>query len=219
MIKLLESLTNYALTGHTSRYNEDGLTGQQLLIKSARTCKKCLETIVNVMEGINTAYPEVLATATQVGTTANGNLYELGLQQNIKIPVAKVDKINTFYFLFAEDGKSLIELSADINNCVLQGLEQVEKLSNAFTLLHSSTEEKVSELKTYLNGCEVVVFDDCALTVLELAGHSAYNVNQLVKAVNIVLTIVNNLNDLGLLYEDEAITTLAGNYDNGILEL
>lgn len=200
MFKSIEELQNYALTGNVSRYNEDSLTAQQLMIATTKKARECLQTLVNIADGINGLYVALTV-------EYNGNLEELKLAEKVNIVVKAVEVFNKFYFLFAENSKTLIELSGNVNNGINQALVHI---TDVLPMLEGlDVDSELAELKSHLATCYVDTFDECSFTTLELAGNTARNVNELVKAVNMLGDIVTKINAslMPLAYDNENMTT------------
>lgn len=186
MIFNIEGISNYALTGRTSVYNEDGLAGQLLLKKCAKKVIECLNDIQN----IHNALEHVESGSNEY----NPSNEELIISNNylIKISNAKhyVDK---FYLLWNEDSVSPIELAGNINKAINEGLTGVYDMCAKILLLDTGLSEELDEVKEYITNSYVDVYDECSLNLLELAGITANNVNELIKVVNTVHTIVNGI--------------------------
>lgn len=180
----IKDIDNYALTGCTSIYNEDGLTAQQLLITCAKRVKEC----INVCEVLHTNNYEVVETT----NTYNSNAEELVIGLN-KLFSAKA-YVNRFFFLFKENAKSPIELAGTINSAINECLDVLASTTSLLTnFSDSKVQEDVKVLTSLITGAYVDIFDDCAMTLLELAGITARHVNDLVKAVNSLELITDNI--------------------------
>lgn len=125
----------YALTNSTSLYNEEGMTAQQLNIRSANKIKECLLAV------------EDLATAIE------------NMKEYIKMS-------------YTGDAEEL-ELTID---------------------------QKVADIKTQVNSSYVGLFNENAMTSLELAGCTAKAVNECLKAVNMLSDLVLEVNGLISMY-------------------
>lgn len=139
----------YALTNSVSVYNEDGMTAQQLAIKSANKIKECMLAISDLAEAI----------------------------ENIE----KFLKIN-----YASESEEL-------------------------TL---TIEQKVQEIKSQVNTCYVNIFNENAMTSLELAGQTAKSVNECLKVVNMLSDLVLEISDNVITYDLSTETLTIGGEEN-----
>lgn len=184
------NLDNFALTGNVSRINEDSLTAQQLLIRSARKSRECLRLLAKLGYSIKTAQEE---TVKEYDAWAEElTLYDKVILTAKDIPIT----FNRFYFLFAENSKSLIELAGDINKAINECLTFIDKLCGLLLNIDPTKEDTVKELRTHLDSCYVNVFDECSYTTLELAGYTARYVNEFVKSVNMLNDTVNTFDNI-----------------------
>ena len=208
-------LDNFALTGNTSRYNEDSFTAQNLLIKSARRTKECVHLLTNINEGIK-------GLVNVTSTSYNAKLEELAIANKLKIIYDKTQAIRRWYFLINENSKSLIELASDINkviNDMLTTLPEIVALLKNIT----GVEDLVKELETLIDSCYLDVYDSCSYTTLELAGNTAKNVNSFIDIVNSFENVVNiiNASSIEITYDadNEGIITVIREENNEILIL
>lgn len=210
-------LDNFSLTGHYSRYNEDSLTAQQLLIRCVRKTKETTETLTSISEGID-GFLKYLRIAYDEGNE------ELTVHEEYYITTSIRQNLNRYFFLFQEDGKSAIELAGNVNKVINEGLTLVAELITKLSVI-AGIEDKLKELQTYLDGSYLDVYDECSYTVLELAGNTGKYVNDYITVVNMLITIVDYVNNSELSVDytdaDEMLVTVVADADNNneILEL
>ena len=204
------NLDNYAVSTNVSRYNEDGYTAQNLLIKSARRCKDCLKLLTSLNDGVAQMF-------NTIKTEFNAGAEELSIAEQVHIVYDKSRAIARYYFLVNENSKSLIELASDINKVINNMLATVPdiiaKLGNV-----AGIEDKLAELQAHIDTCYLDVYDECSYTTLELAGATARNVNEFITAVNMLESIADfiNANQFTVEYDgaDEMIITLIDSVDD-----
>ena len=179
-------LDNYALTGNVSRYNEDSLTAQQLLMKSARRTKDALHLLKSLYDGVKSMY-------TTLELNYDNKTEALSIADATKIPFSSALPIRKYYFLFNENSKAFIELAGDIAKVINEGLnaftEITTKLSNV-----EGIEDKLKELSSFVDNCYIDIYDDCSYTTLELAGNTACKVNEFITAVNMLEDLAKYIN-------------------------
>lgn len=205
MDKILEMVENYALTGCVSVNNEDGLTGQYLLMNSARKVRECLTTLLSISTAINSVTVDMLV-------DYNKTDEELGIINVLLLKVSSSNSLRKFYFLFNENSKSQIELAGDITSAINQSLDYMPEILFKIKELDPEKENTVKELTQVINNSYVNVYDDCAMNLLELASNTAKAVNSLVRLVNDVYELINTINGLTLTTadftgEDETLST------------
>ena len=210
-------LDNFALTGNVSRYNEDSLTAQQLLIKSARHTKDAVELLKSLDEGIKNMF-------SMLELSYNSGLEELVLSENTHIMYNGARRIARYYFLFNENSKSLIELAGDINKVINDGLTAIPNIISQLSNVEGvEIEDKLEELQAQLDNCYLDIYDDCSFTTLELAGSTAKNVNEFITLVNMLETIAITINSSSLTFsyteDGEMLITSVANNDDEILEI
>lgn len=176
MIELLD-LDNYALTNHVSRYNEDGLTGKYLLMSAGKKLKESIYAIDTIKDAIDTSKLD-----SYIEYSADETLY-LGKQVRTSINIKKSS--NRYYPTLLEDGKSPIELAGNINRIINEGIEYIESYLSELTDVPGA-----ENLKEILPSYYVDMYNDCAMTLLELAGVTANNVNNFVDIVNNLYSVL-----------------------------
>lgn len=177
-------IDNYALTGHTSRYNEDGLTAQQLLIKCAKRVKECIN-VCEVLHENDYAVIESIA-----NYNAGGEELIVGLNNLFSAKAY----VNRFFFLFKENSVSQIELAGNINLAVnecLNVLTATCKMLENYDNVNLTAD--IVELLKLINNAYIDVFDECSMTLLELAGNTAKNINELITIINTLEKITDNI--------------------------
>ena len=202
MLDCIKDIDNYALTGHTSIYNEDGLTAQQLLMTCAKRVKEC----INVCEVLHSNNYKLIETKTNYNSQSEELVIGLNSLFNAKAYV------NRFFLLFKENAKSPIELAGTINNAINECLNV---LTSTTTFFDSYDDELVTadneKLKSLINTAYVDIYDDCAMTLLELAGITAKNVNELVTCVNALEELTNKI---VATYDGEEYSSIFAEYDD-----
>lgn len=86
----------------------------------------------------------------------------------------------------------------------LERMELVLEYSYENKELSVGMEEKINDLKNQINSSYVCVFNEDAMTQIELAGNTAKAVNECLKAVNMLADLVNDLDKLTSLHYTEA---------------
>lgn len=209
------NLDNYAVTSNASRYNEDSLTAHNLIMRTAKRTKQAIQLLKSLYDGITAMYSNLKAEYVE-------SLEELDLALIKTIPYDNPSYLTRYYFLFNEDAKGLIELAGDINKSVNNGFtayaEMITQLSNI-----NGIEDKLKELENYVDSCDIAIYDECSYTTLELAGHTAKNVNDFITAVNMLEDIVKFINNSKLTIDydsdNEMIITVIANDNEEILEI
>ena len=111
--------------------------------------------------------------------------------------------------VYNEDSMTAQELSIrsanKIKECLLmvddlaKGIENIKdflKLSYDSEELELTIGQKVEELKEQVNSSYVCIFNENAMTQLELAGQTAKAVNECIKAVNMLSDLVLEVNNI-----------------------
>lgn len=199
MIDCINNIDNYALTGHTSVYNEDGLTAQQLLILCAKRIKEC----VNVCEDLHARGYNII----NARATYNADSEEIAI--TLEKILRRANYITRHYFLFNENAKSVIELAGSINKAINECLNVLAKVCSAL-----GDNPGATTLKALIDNAYVDVYDDCAFTILELAGITAKNVNALIEIINKLEDITINIITYG---NEEYVTVFDGNENETII--
>lgn len=197
MIDCIE-LSNYALTGHYSRYLEDSLTAQNLLMRTAKKTRECVNIVDNLTDAVALAYVDTVQSydpATE----------ELAVAEVVKISLFKGKTSARWYILFNENAKSFIELTGNVNKAVNECLKELEGcVTHLKTLLEHKT---LDELQQAIDNAYIEVYDDCSFTALELAGTTANNVNCLIDIINSLETFLENGAGISYTEVDETIIT------------
>lgn len=202
-------LDNYALTGCFSRYNEDSLTAQQLFIKTAKKCKECVNTIDGLRKSIENAY--IINSSTIDPSTE-----EVIVEVRLYLKIASYRTYSKYYFLFNEDSKTFIELSADINKAINECLTELSNLINKIKELGIDSTE-LAALNTSIDSSYVEIYDDCSFNILELSGRTAKNVNCLIDIIN---NFENNLDlTASITYSDDESLALNTSVADEILTI
>lgn len=118
--------------------------------------------------------------------------------------------LTTMTSLYNEDSMTAQQLNIananKIKECLLMVDDLATGISNIKDFLKISYNEeneeleltigqKVEELKTQVNNAYVCIFNEDAMTSLELAGHTARAINECIKAVNMLSDLVLEVND------------------------
>jgi len=113
--------------------------------------------------------------------------------------------------LYNEDSMTAQQLNIVNNNKIKECLEAVADLTEAIenmkeTLkinysgdaeeLELTIDQKVAAIKTQVDSSYVCIFNEDAMTNLELAGHTARAVNECLKAVNMLSDLVLEVNEI-----------------------
>lgn len=215
MIFDIENLSNFALTGHTSVHNENGLTAQQLLIKSSKKVKECLNTVQNVYNAVEKAM-------INSGLEYDSTVEEIAVANSVIVRIENANNyVDKFYYLFNENSTSQIELAGNISNAINEGLKVVSELATRLIDLDGNTEVSAKELIAFVDSAYIDVYDECAMNLLELAGITANCVNDLIKAVNTLYVLAGTINGgtLADSYYDETLTTLLNESEDETLEI
>lgn len=85
--------------------------------------------------------------------------------------------------------------------------EQSEELVMTMT-------EKVEALKVQINNSYVDIYNECAMSSGELAGHTAKAVNECLKACNMLGDLLIDINDSLLIYDIGSEMLIVGGMDN-----
>lgn len=196
MINCCNDIDNYALTGSTSIYGEDKITAQQVLITTVKKVKECVAVCEELTNNIDNLLTERIVTypdgAMSIYLEFNGF--------KAKTPGYR------WHFLFNENAKSPIEVAGNVN-CAINECLNVLNTVVARLLDYPTIEKALNELKTAVNGSYVDVYNECAMTYLELAGSTAKAVNDLVKLLN---SLEETVTKIAVLYngENEELTML-----------
>jgi len=208
----------YELTGCIGIINEDNLTAQQLHIKNANKMKECLIAVSDISDfvasiGYKAGDEELTITIAKRTTTTNALLN------------------NSYRWIFNRDAISIIELAHNVSSAVNECLNAVETTANnlvdlvnaiydeqaeeltLFTGDNPTIADSLKDIKDQVNASYVYPYDECSYTVLELAGNTACQVNECVKAVNMLADMYNKvINNLKLTFNSnsEELTILGG---------
>ena len=206
MIECID-LDNFALTGNVSRYSEDSLTAQQLLIKTARRTKETVALLKSMVDGLKNF----------TSVEYNTPLEELVLKT---VEYSQTNYITKHYFLFNENSKGFIELAGDISKVINNALECYPEIISIIKDLQAikdvdGVQAKLTELETHVDSCFSPIYDECSYTTLELAGHTANKLNEFIITVNMVEEIVILFNSTPVTYDSteemlEVLGTLSG---------
>lgn len=129
--------------------------------------------------------------------------------------------------VYNEDSMTAQQLAIASANKVKECLLMVDELATAITNIKAfinydetseelalSIEQKIENLRKQVDSSYTCIYNEDAMSVLELAGQSAKMSNECVKTVNMLCDIVSNINDLiAMNYTDEML--VIGGEDNG----
>lgn len=202
MLDCIKNIDNFALTGSTSIYGEDTVTAQQLLIKSAKKVKECVNVCEKLYENNYTVITQEL--------TYNAEQEELAIK-SIKLSLTNASAyVQRFFYLFNENSKSPIELAGNINSAINECLTVIENTCKGLT------GDSIKTLLAELDGLYVDIYEDCPMTLLELAGKTAKNVNGLVSTINQLEVIINTL-VISYSEDTESLNALTGVEDENVI--
>ena len=118
--------------------------------------------------------------------------------------------------VYQEDAMTAQELNIKTAQKIVECLKEVEVLATAIENIKKflqmeyedqseelviNIEQAVADIKTQVNNSYIHVFDENAMTASELAGCMARNVNECLKAVNMLSDLVLEINDNIITYD------------------
>ena len=131
--------------------------------------------------------------------------------------------------LYNEESKTaqglMIQCTKKIQECMKILSLYGDMLSNIQSFLHMnyeeqseelvmSLEQKVTDLKVQINNSYVDIYNECAMSSGELAGHTARAVNECLKACNMLGDLIVELNDQVITYDINSEMLTVGGSDN-----